>query len=883
MKKQILAALCALLTCCMVFAAGPAALAADACASGRTGAFAGQPACVNADGALHLCEKNFPDGLFRDYLADSFDKNGDGALSETESADVVSVGCAGLGIGDLTGLGFFTGLTALDCSDNRLTKLELSANRKLASLKCGGNAIPILDLSGNNELDSYTLSPQVTECEYNAAKNAIDVSTLIGKNKSDCITGFAAYYADGSVETVDERGGSAPFPKVGVQYAEYTLNANYAGGGKPMEMTVRVYPYTDGTFASLPARTAAGRLLICEKNFPDFALRGYLRTIAAGDGHTLTDKELAAEALSFPKYGVEDLTGLGFFTGVKSLDCSGNRLTSLPAGLLKGLTALNCANNRLAALDLSGCASLRVLDCSGNRLASLDLSANKALEPASVRLGGQALEGLAVVDRNGFWSLDLAAAVGAGRLRDVSGVKASTASGADAGARYDGVSGEVRFNALPAAVTYSFHTSSPVDGIPAMEVTAPLAQGNGPDCGKGRFNGRDGYLLNGKLHLCEKNFPDETFLARMKAYDADGDGLLSVAEAETVLSLMLADGSVASLRGVEFLPALRQLSVADNRLTELDLRNNRELTALNCAGNRLTVLDLSANDKLLAASVTAGRQTGKPVAVVSSDGRYTVDLTECVGADRTARIVSVADKDLATAAYDAETGKAVFASQPASPITYTLDAGLKSGTVTMNVVCEAAASDKPDPGPVDPPVDTHTHQPVFVPEKSACEGDGVAAHYECACGKWFSDEKGEHEASKDAMTLKGPIGHRPSESYSASVLYHWFACARPGCGKMMPGTRGNHQDADGDGRCDTCGSDAMSKGVLGDVDADGQLTPGDARLALRIAVGLEREKTPGSVAYVTADANCNDSVDPEDARLILRAAINLEKLEDYVK
>ena len=877
MKKRLFAVLCLLLTCCMVLAALPVSLAADACASGKAGTFAGQPACVTADGALHLCEKNFPDGAFRAYVASAFDGNGDGALSEGEAQAATSVNCPGLGVADLTGVGFFSELTSLDCSDNSLTKLELSANKKLSSLKCGGNAIAILDLSRNKALTSWTLSRQVVECKYNAEKNSIDVSDLIGKGKSDCIISFGAYYADGSVESVDERGGSAPFPRKGALYAEYTLDANYASGANPMAMTVRVYPYTDGTFAGVSARTVADNLLICEKNFPDAALRKYLRTVAARDGNTLTEKELAAEALAFPKYGVADLTGLRFFTGLKSLDCSGNRLASLPSEILKGLTSLNCANNSLKALDLSACGDLTALDCSGNRLAVLDLSACKALQASFVKLGGQALEEQRFTDKNGSYSLDLSAVVGAGKLNSVSAVKASTASGADAGARYDSSTGTVTFTALPAALTYSFYTSTPVRDIPLMVVTAPLTQGKA-DCEAGKFNGCNAYLLNGKLHLCEKNFPDQAFLNKIKTFDADGDGLLSVAEAEAVTSVILTDGSVASLLGVQYLPALKQLSVADNKLTELDLNNNRELVALNCPGNRLTFLDLSANDKLPAASVTAGRQTGKTLAVVSSDGKYTVDLLKCVPADHTDRVVSVFDKNLTTAVYDAKTGKAVFSSAPESPVTYTLDVGLRSGAVTMNVVCETTASSDPGPSVPEPGTDTHTHKPVYVAEKAACEAEGAAAHYECSCGKWFSDEKGEQEVAKESLKKNGPIGHLPSTEYSASVLYHWFACVRPGCGKMMPGTRGNHQDANGDGKCDICGSDAMSKGVLGDVDGDGQLAPADARLALRCSVGLEAKMTPGSVAYVTADADLNNEVTPEDARLILRAAINLEKL-----
>ena len=885
MKKLILTVLSLMLAVGMLLAAAPVSLAADACASGKAGTFAGQSACLNEDGALHLCEKNFPDAAFRSCLADSFDKNSDGALGDAEAAAVTAISCPGQGIADLTGVGFFAGLNSLDCSDNCLKKLSLAGNQQLTSLKCGGNSLAVLDLTKNTALTSCTLSPQMVECEYNAARQSVDVSAMLSPWTSDCIIAFGAFYADGSEKTVNEQGGRAPVPQDGAIYLEYTVNANHPNEGKVVPMTVRVYAYTDGSFAARPARTAAGRLLICEKNFPDAALRRYLRTLAAKDGYTLTEKELAAEALAFSRYGVEDLTGLDFFTAVRSLDCSGNRIASLPAGLLKGLTSLNCANNRIASLDLSGCGVLRALDCSGNRLAALDLSANRALESASVALGGQALSGLRYVDRNGSWSLELAPVVGEGRLRGVSSVRAATASGADAGARYDNASGTVTFTARPAALTYSFATSSSVNGIPEMSVTAPLEQGEA-DCVKGTFNGSEGFVLNGKLHLCEKNFPDAAFLTRMKTFDADGDGLLSAGEAEKVTSLVFsADGAVASLRGVEFLPALKQLSVADNRLTELDLSKNRELTALNCAGNRLSFLDLSANVQLPADGATAGRQTGKALTVTAADGRYSVDLAVCVGAANTAKIVSVSDKNQATASYDAKTGKAVFSARPESPVTYTLDVGLKTGTVTMNVVCEAKGSGSGDPGPAVPvdPVDTHTHKPFYVAEKAACKAEGWAAHYECSCGKWFSDEKGEHEVSPASLKRSGPIGHRPAGTYSASVQYHWFACVNPGCGEMMPDTKGKHQDANGDGKCDTCGSDAMSRGLLGDVDADGNLAPSDARLALRCAVGLEKGMTPGSVAYVTADADNNGTVAPEDARLILRAAINLEKLSDYIK
>lgn len=64
--------------------------------------------------------------------------------------------------------------------------------------------------------------------------------------------------------------------------------------------------------------------------------------------------------------------------------------------------------------------------------------------------------------------------------------------------------------------------------------------------------------------------------------------------------------------------------------------------------------------------------------------------------------------------------------------------------------------------------------------------------------------------------------------------------------------------------------------VLGDTDCDGKVTASDARLALRIAAGLDK----ASDAVLSAcDANSDGDVTANDARAILRAASGLEALE----
>ena len=67
----------------------------------------------------------------------------------------------------------------------------------------------------------------------------------------------------------------------------------------------------------------------------------------------------------------------------------------------------------------------------------------------------------------------------------------------------------------------------------------------------------------------------------------------------------------------------------------------------------------------------------------------------------------------------------------------------------------------------------------------------------------------------------------------------------------------------------------VSAYTLGDVDFDGKVTASDARLALRLSVGLEKYPAD-SAAYLAADVSGDGGVTAEDARSILRAAVGLE-------
>ncbi len=93
---------------------------------------------------IAINDTTFPDAAFRGYIAGNADTDKDGLLSETEIAGVTGIDVSGMGIRDLRGIGYFTALESLDCSDNQLTSLDLSANTKLQSLNAENNRLDVV-------------------------------------------------------------------------------------------------------------------------------------------------------------------------------------------------------------------------------------------------------------------------------------------------------------------------------------------------------------------------------------------------------------------------------------------------------------------------------------------------------------------------------------------------------------------------------------------------------------------------------------------------------------------------------------------------------------------------------------------------------------------
>lgn len=151
MRKKSTRLLSAALAVCMMLSVLP------------VGAFAAEPGAAEPENgvsaqaeedAVAIDATNFPDEAFRQYVADNFDKDKDGALNQTERNAVKEIRIIGSGCTSLQGLKYFSQLTDLLCDNNNLTELDVSENPELVRLICYNNSLTSLNLNNNTKLGS---------------------------------------------------------------------------------------------------------------------------------------------------------------------------------------------------------------------------------------------------------------------------------------------------------------------------------------------------------------------------------------------------------------------------------------------------------------------------------------------------------------------------------------------------------------------------------------------------------------------------------------------------------------------------------------------------------------------------------------------------------
>ncbi|MCH4156174.1 MAG: hypothetical protein LKF31_07725 [Muribaculaceae bacterium] len=130
----------------------------------------------------------------------------------------------------------------------------------------------------------------------------------------------------------------------------------------------------------LSVLSASADVAINETNFPDSAFRSWITANIPNSGGVIAKATIdTVTTINCSSKGVADLNGIGFFTALKKLDCSINKLTALDMSGNVGLTDLDCYRNNIKSLNVRVNPLLTHLYCYRNPLDSLDVSRNIAL------------------------------------------------------------------------------------------------------------------------------------------------------------------------------------------------------------------------------------------------------------------------------------------------------------------------------------------------------------------------------------------------------------------------------------------------------------------------------------------------------------------------
>ena len=126
---------------------------------------------VLTEDAICINEVNFPDDIFRDYVLNNIDANGDAYLVYEEVNQVTKLDIRNMGISDLSGIEFFQSLQVLYCQGNQIEYINLCDCSCLSYLKCTSNPLISISISDCPNL-------QTIDCQSNNDLREVSVTGL---------------------------------------------------------------------------------------------------------------------------------------------------------------------------------------------------------------------------------------------------------------------------------------------------------------------------------------------------------------------------------------------------------------------------------------------------------------------------------------------------------------------------------------------------------------------------------------------------------------------------------------------------------------------------------------------------------------------------------
>ncbi|NQY08803.1 MAG: leucine-rich repeat domain-containing protein [Flavobacteriales bacterium] len=287
---------------------------------------------------------SIPDANFKSYLVNytSLNTNGDDEIQESEANSFTGkIVVTYDSIADLTGIESFTSITWLDCGNNQITSLDVSANTELETLYCENNELTTLNLGTISNLTSLWCEDNLLEsidvtnnpnlymiwCKKNNFIN-LDVSTNIALTSLRC--GY------NSITNID-------------------LSKNLA---------LTNFESRGGKLDSM-----------------DFSSNSLIKYISIYANELKYINVSGLDSMVSLELGQNVLTSIDISTNTSLIDIgiSFNNLTSLNTTNNALLESVGCAANSIEEFNFSDNLLLESVGCWGNNMTNLDLSNNTSL------------------------------------------------------------------------------------------------------------------------------------------------------------------------------------------------------------------------------------------------------------------------------------------------------------------------------------------------------------------------------------------------------------------------------------------------------------------------------------------------------------------------
>lgn len=348
----------------------------------------------------------FPDARFESYLVRKEDKNGDGKISRREAAQIYYIDVKSYGITSLEGIEYFTALKVLICQENKIAKLDLTANTALTTVECSSNALQELTLGNSAELEYLACSSNLlTTLDVSNFKKlrtlhcsdnkllSLDVRANTLLEDLGCGTNFMTaldlsnnplledlHCATAKLTSLDlSRNPKLKWVKC---YANELTSLNLTGCSELLTIDCDNNKLTQ---LNVSAATKLEKFWCGRNQIQHLDLSRIKRlTEFDSDGSKLLNLDLSGNTqLTLVRCGnnleLQTLNVSGC-TALKELYCYVGKLTTLDVSGLKALATLSCANNKLTSINLKGATLLSLLSCSENLLTTLDVTENIYLE-----------------------------------------------------------------------------------------------------------------------------------------------------------------------------------------------------------------------------------------------------------------------------------------------------------------------------------------------------------------------------------------------------------------------------------------------------------------------------------------------------------------------